>query len=475
MLTRIRPCFLALSATALVLAALPGQARDVTKLFTELCAVCHGKDMQGGLAPSLVDAVWKYGSDDASITRSIREGNITNGMTPWKDILEDAEIRAMVVFIHEKGAQARRKAAAQPPLKQDEIVKSQAHAFRIKTIADGLATPWSIAFLPGDRLLFTELRGTLRAIEGGRLLPDPVAGTPAVRFDGQGGLLAVAAHPGFATNGWLYLAYSDRGSNAAGAGVSLTAVARGRIRDHRWVDQETLFRAPVEFYKPSNIHFGTRLVFDGAGHLFFSIGERGVKEDAQDLSKPNGKVHRIMDDGKVPADNPFLGVANAYPTLWSYGNRNAQGLALHPITGDLWETEHGPRGGDELNLIRRGANYGWPVICYGMDYNGSPITGGLTAKDGMEQPVTHWTPSIAVGALAFYSGDRFPRWRNNAFVTALAQQELRRLVIDGQRVVTQEVLFKDLGRVREVAVGPDGFIYVALNQPDRIVRLEPAE
>jgi glucose/arabinose dehydrogenase len=454
--------------------ASPLCARDVTKLYAELCANCHGKDLQGGQAPSLVDDVWKFGGDDAAITHSIREGNLTNGMVPWKDVLSDAEIRAMVVFFREKGAGFKRQGITYPRPKEDEVVRSQEHAFRIKSVAEGLAVPWSIAFLPGDRMLVTELRGTLRELEQGRLLPEPVAGTPKVRFDGQGGLIAVAAHPGFATNGWIYLAYSDRGSNAAGANVSLTALVRGRIRDHQWVDEETVFRAPVEFYKPSNIHFGTRIVFDRDGHVFFPIGERGVKEDAQDLSKPNGKVHRLRDDGKVPADNPFVRQANAFPSIWSYGNRNAQGLALHPVTGELWETEHGPRGGDELNLIRRGANYGWPVITYGMDYNGSPIS-ALTAKEGMEQPITHWTPSIAVCALAFYTGDRFPRWKNQTFVTALAQQELRRVVIDGHNVTKQEVLFKDLGRVRDVATGPDGFLYVILNQPDRIIRLEPAE
>jgi glucose/arabinose dehydrogenase len=215
------------------------------------------------------------------------------------------------------------------------------------------------------------------------------------------------------------------------------------------------------------------LVFDGAGTLFFTIGERGSKEDAQDLTRPNGKVHRVKEDGSIPADNPFLQVSNAVPSLWTYGNRNPQGLARNPVNGDLWAVEHGPRGGDELNLIRRGLNYGWPVITYGMDYNGSPIS-ALTAKEGMEQPVTYWTPSIAVCDLEFYTGKAFPGWRGDLFATALAQQELRRIVLDGQRVKEQEVLFKDIGRVRAVITGPDGCLYVALNQPDKIVRVEPA-
>jgi glucose/arabinose dehydrogenase len=216
-------------------------------------------------------------------------------------------------------------------------------------------------------------------------------------------------------------------------------------------------------------------VFDDRGHLFFTIGERGRAENAQNLKLPNGKVHRVRADGKIPADNPFLREPGAMPSIWSYGNRNPQGLARHPVTGELWETEHGPRGGDELNLIRPGRNYGWPVITYGMEYNGTPVAGGLTAKAGMEQPITHWTPVIAVCGIDFYTGEKFSQWKNNLFVTGLATQELRRLVLAGHTVTAQEVIFKNIGRVRDVANGPDGFIYVALNGPDRIVRLEPAK
>jgi glucose/arabinose dehydrogenase len=219
------------------------------------------------------------------------------------------------------------------------------------------------------------------------------------------------------------------------------------------------------------VHFGCRLVFD-KGYLFFSIGERGHMQDAQDITRPNGKVHRIFDDGRIPPDNPFFSQKNAFPTIWSYGNRNAQGLDRHPDTGDLWETEHGPRGGDELNLIQKGRNYGWPVITYGMNYDGTPIT-GITHRQGMEQPVIHWTPSIAVCGIDFYEGDKFPKWKHNLFVTALAQEELRRVVISERKVTEQEVVFKNIGRVRDVASGPDGFLYVILNKPDKIIRLEP--
>lgn len=443
--------------------------RDVGKFFDENCANCHGKDLQGGQAPSLLGENWKHGGDNASIARSISEGYVTNGMPAWKPALSDAEIRAMVVLIHEKRAAALRKQTVFAKPSEDEIVKSREHNFRIKTVVDGLDTPWSLAFLPDGRMLVTELPGNLRVVENGKAGP-AVADTPSVRVQGQGGLLSVALHPDYRTNGWIYLSFSDKSSNGDG----LTAVVRGRLKENRWVDQETIFRAPEKFYRGGGVHFGSRFVFDGAGHLFFTMGERGQRQDAQDITRPNGKVHRVFDDGRIPPDNPFVNSSNAIPSIWSFGHRNPQGLARHPVTGELWETEHGPRGGDEVNWIRRGLNYGWPLICWGMDYNGSPIS-AFTEKEGLEQPVTYYTPSLAVCAITFYNGDKFPRWKNNLFLTSLAAQEFRRLVIDGHTVISQEVLFKNIGRLRDVANGPDGLLYVVLNNPGKIIRLEPAD
>ncbi len=377
-----------------------------------------------------------------------------------------------MVFIREKAAQAKdAKTVFAKPL-ENQVVKSREHSFRLKTVVDGLSTPWSVAWLPDGRMLVTELPGSLRVVERGRLHPAPIAGTPRVRHKGQGGLMEVALHPGYRTNGWVYLAYAEAGQNAETSDGGMTVIARGRLKDHRWTDEQIIWRAGLWSYRSGNVHFGCRLVFDRAGHLFFAIGERGQMQDAQDLSRPNGKVHRVFDDGRIPPDNPFLGVTNAVPSIWSYGHRNPQGLDRHPATGELWETEHGPRGGDELNLIRQGLNYGWPIITYGMNYNGTPIT-ALTAREGLEQPIIHWTPSIAVCGIDFYEGGLFPRWRNNLFVTGLASEELRRVVIEGHRVVEQEMIFKGIGRVRDVASGPDGFLYVVLNKPDKVVRLEP--
>ena len=458
------------AAAAARQATAPPKPRDVGRIYTELCSNCHGAELQGGQAQSLVDDVWRFGGDDASLARSIRDGRPNEGMPPMGGALTGQEIRALVIFIREAGAKYQRDRTAFAKPLPDVPVESERHTFQLQTVAEGLDTPWSVAFLPDGRMLVTEKPGRLRVVENGALLPEPVGGVPPVWDRGQGGLLDVAVHPDYGTNGWIYLSFSDPGTGDS----AMTAVIRGRLRDGQLVDQEVLYRAPGELYRSGPpVHFGSRFVFDGKGHLFFTIGERGHPSDAQDLSRPNGKVHRIHEDGRVPDDNPFAGRAGALPTIWTYGNRNPQGLAQHPATGDLWEAEHGPRGGDELNLIQPGRNYGWPVITYGMNYDGTPMT-DRTAQDGLEQPVIHWTPSIAVCAIDFYTGDRFPGWKHHLFVGALAQQELRRLEIRDRRVVHQEVLFRNVGRIRDVVDGPDGYLYIAFNEPGRIARLVPA-
>ncbi len=461
---------LALAATAVTPLVLRAQLkqtpRDVVKVYGELCASCHGPKLTGAQAPSLLDDVWKWGGEDASIARSIKEGNLAAGMPPMGHALSEQEIRAMVIFIREEGAKSRRETATFAKPAADTIVRSDLHAFKLQTVVSGLAVVWGVDFLPDGRMLVTEKPGRLRIVENNTLVPIPVGGIPAVQSDGQGGLLDVAVHPDYATNGWVYLSYSDPGPN----GSAMTAVVRGKLKDGQFVDQHTVFKAPAERYRTGGNHFGSRLVFD-KGYLFFTIGERGVTDDAQDITRPNGKVHRIFDDGRVPDDNPFVGQPGALPTIWSYGHRNPQGLALDPTTGALYGAEHGPRGGDELNLVQKGRNYGWPVITYGMNYDGTPMT-SLTAKEGMEQPVTYWVPSIAVSSIAFYTGTKFPRWNGQLFLGALAQEELRRLVLTDGTVTHQEVLFKGVGRVRDVVSGPDGLIYVSFDG-GRVARLVP--
>jgi glucose/arabinose dehydrogenase len=367
-------------------------------------------------------------------------------------------------------------------LAQPQTVASEKHGFRIVTVAEGLQNPWSIAFLPNGDMLVTERPGRLRVIRNGQLQSEPIAGVPEVRARGQGGLLDVVPHPQFASNQLVYLSYSK--PNADGS-EGTTAVVRARLDGNRLANVEEIFEAKA--WSGGNGHFGSRLAFDRDGYLFITVGDRmappvlatAERHPAQDLGNHQGTVVRLHDDGRVPADNPFVNVAGALPEIWSYGHRNLQGLAFHPTTGDLWETEHAPQGGDELNVILPGRNYGWPVIGHGVNYGGAVIHVGRE-REGMEQPIHFWEPSIAPSGLIIYTGDRFPEWRGNIFAGGLARPDggsLARLTLDGRRVVAEETLLAGT-RVRDVRQGPDGLIYVAIDhrqgQPTSIVRLEPA-
>lgn len=452
--------------------------RDAARVYREFCADCHGANMEGGKGGSLLDGHWKHGGDHASLRRSIHEGYPQLGMPAFGSTITEAESVALIAYLHEV---AKRAVDPQPGEEQalpDSVLRSEEHTFRIEPVAEGLEVPWSLAFLPDGRMLVTERAGRLRVIEkNGELRAEPIRGIPPVFLGAEAGLMSVAADPHHAENGWVYLSFSDIGPGE----TSMTRIVRGRLRDGEWVDQQDVFVIPARGYQPGGLRFGGRLAFSGE-YLFFSVGERGVGEgptgQAQDLTLPNGKIHRVFHDGSVPPDNPYVGVPGAFPSIWAHGVRNPQGLAIDRRDGALWETEHGPRGGDELNLIRRGANYGWPVITYGMNYDGTPVS-GKTAAPGMEQPKLDWTPSIAVSQIEFYPGDRFPRWKDNLFVGSLAQQKFLRIVLDGNRVAHREEVFSRLGRIRDIKTGPDdGFIYLALEligKPGRIVRLVPAD
>ncbi|MCF3650991.1 PQQ-dependent sugar dehydrogenase [Synoicihabitans lomoniglobus] len=450
------------------------QSRDAEDIYAQFCASCHGANLAGGSAPSMLDDEWVHGGTDADIARVITEGALDQGMPAWGPALTDAEIRALVVYLRERRAGYVRRPDSLPMPDSEHVFNTSAQRYRIETVIDDIDTPWSLNWLPDGTMLVTEKSGTLRLFRDGELSP-AIMDTPWVDSSGQAGLLEVAPHPDYARNGWIYLTFSDPQVNAAGDNVSFTKVVRGRISDGTWTDEEVIFAADVELYRrPGGPHYGSRIAFDDHGYIYFSIGDRGSSEHAQDLGRPNGKIHRLHDDGRVPADNPFVHEPGAIASIWSYGHRNPQGLDIDPQDGRLWDTEHGPRGGDELNIIEKGHNYGWPVITYGMNYNGTPIT-AETARDGMDQPVTHWTPSIAVCGIDFYEGNAFPAWKGNLLVTALAQQHVRRVVIEAGQVVEQEVIFEGFGRCRDVASGPDGTIYIALNGPNRVVRLVPVE
>lgn len=456
-------------------AAKGSTVRLIPKIHTDLCATCHGVNWEGGRAPSMLDEVWAHGGEDADLARSIREGSPANGMPPFGPLLSAPEIRGLIILIREARQKARLAPLATPHAISDQAITSELYPLTLEVIANGLETPWGMAFLPDGRMLVTERPGRLRVIEPGRGIVGTISGVPKPWLKQDGGLFDVAVHPDYARNGWIYLSYSEPGGGEAGA--SSTRVIRGRLRDNQLVDQETLFQAPPALYFNSNIHYGSRFFFDHDGYLYFSIGDRGYRDDAQSLASPYGKLHRIHDDGRIPKDNPFVGQTDAVKSIFSYGHRNQQGIAQHPVTGELWATEHGPRGGDELNVIMKAHNYGWPVITYGMNDDGTPIT-DLTAKEGMEQPVRYWIPSIATSAIEFYTGDKFPRWKNQLFLAALKGNQLLRLELDGHKVVHEESIFRDLGRVRDVVTGPDGYLYIALNtvfadSPGQIVRLVP--
>jgi glucose/arabinose dehydrogenase len=339
----------------------------------------------------------------------------------------------------------------------------------VTTVASGLEHPWSLAFLPDGRMLVTERPGRLRYVTREGALSEPIAGVPPVSAEGQGGLLDVVLDPAFGSNSTIYLSYAEPGEG----GTNGTAVARARLEGGALADVKVIFRQQPKFR--SNHHFGSRLVFARDGKLFVTTGERNSQRDkAQDLGTHIGKVVRIEPDGSVPADNPFVGREGALPENWSYGHRNLQGAALHPDTGELWTHEHGPRGGDEINIARAGRNYGWPVITYGREYSG-PAIGEGTAKAGMEQPVHYWVPSIAPSGMAFHSGRGYPEWKGQLFVGALAAAQLVRLEVAPDGKVGHEERIAIGKRVRDVREGPDGALYLATDEDaGEILRVVPA-
>ena len=368
-----------------------------------------------------------------------------------------------------------------------DTYQSAHHDYKVVSVAEDLVQPWSMAWLPNGDMLITEKPGRLRLVRNGQLLPEAIPGTPEVLYKGQGGLFEVVPHPNFSDNQWVYLTFAKPNANEIDDG-STTAIARGRLEDDRLTNVVELFAAQASGFG----HYGGKLVFDGEGHMFLTLGDRqdfsfGDREalmahSAQDRRNHQGVIVRLNDDGTVPDDNPFVGVDGVLPEIWSYGHRSPQGLAIHPITGDLWESEHGPQGGDELNRIEPGNNYGWPVVGRGVNYGafGRPIHVGIS-EEGMTSPTNFWVPSIATSGLMIYSGDKFPMWVGDIFSGGLIGEQLARVHLDDEyrNVVMEETLAYDMGRIRDVRQGPDGYIYLAISDrqagPSPIVRLEPAD
>lgn len=351
-----------------------------------------------------------------------------------------------------------------------QVYQTKHYDLKLSVVADKLNHPWGMAFLPEKKILVTERNiGTIRIVEKDGTLWPPITGLPRTYNFGQGGMLDVAIDPEFTTNKLIYFTYAEPG--IGGAGI---AVARGRLNLHQnsLSNMEVIFR---QFPKTEGgIHFGSRIVFSSEKHLYITVGERGESERTQDFTLNRGQVIRINSDGSIPSDNPFVSSPGYRPETWSVGHRNPQGAAKNPITGKIWINEHGARGGDEVNIPLPGRNYGWPVISYGVHYSGSKIGVG-THKDGMEQPVYFWDPSVAPSGMTFYTGDKFPNWKGNVLVGALKSRLLIRLTLEGEKVVSEEHIIGELNRrIRTVINGPDGYLYILIdNDPGQIIRIEP--
>ncbi len=427
--------------------------RDGEALYMQYCANCHGPNLQ-----KFKNVDWKKGRSAKQINDIIRLGMENEGMPAYGEALSATEILAVTEFILE--------------YEFDTVANSRVlrSSYPMEMVVDGLEVPWGMEFLPNGDMLIAERKGKLSRLTRNKQLIE-IGGLPPIRAKGQGGLMDIKLHPKYSKNGWIYISYSYIDEENPGAGN--TAIIRAKLKHNELTQIQTIYKGypAVE----TNHHFGNRMVFDRNGDLFFTNGERG-KHDRfpQTLDNTNGKVLRLHDDGSVPEDNPFVNTPGAAPAIYSYGHRNPQGIAMHPVTGEIWESEHGPRGGDEINLIEKGKNYGWPVICYGINYNGTILT-ELTEKEGMEQPLYYYVPSIAPCGMTFITTDRYGDWKGSLLIGSLSFRYLERIQFDEQnKVVVREKLLQDLkSRVRDVREGPDGYIYVALEEPGRIIRLLP--
>lgn len=428
--------------------------------YLQFCAGCHGFNLE-----KFEKKNWMFGDSNDDLIESITNGRLDIGMPAFKKTFSEEEIVALAEYV-KKGIPEKLSdvGAAQPT----DIHHSQKISFVVDTVVSGLNVPWGLEFLPNGDLLIAERSGILYRYSNKTLTP--IDGLPSIFAKGQGGLMDLKLHPDYSTNGWLYIAFSEAAASG-GRIVGNTSIIRAKLNENQLVNIEKIFTGLPQTERAH--HFGCKLEFDKNGYLYFGIGDRGQHFDfPQKLDNHNGKIHRIHDDGRIPADNPFVNTAGAMPSIYSYGHRNPQGTSMHPVTGEIWVSEHGPKGGDELNLIKPAYNYGWPVISYGINYDGTILT-ELTEKEGMEQPITYWDPSIAPCGMIFVTGDRYPAWKNNILIGSLRFQYLERVVLSGDRVIFQEKLIEGIGRVRNVKMSPDGFIYVAIETPGKIVRLVP--
>lgn len=431
--------------------------------YQEFCSSCHGRK-----AEAFVDRRWQYGSSSDALFKGIKYGYEQDGMPAYDTAFTDQEIYNLVAYLENAIQNVGQYTAEEEELPEGTI-QTEEISFRLDTVVSGLDIPWGMTFLPNGDMLITERDGRLYRRSGTGQL-QRISGVPEVLARGQGGLLDIELHPNYEQNGWLYLSYS-KPRREGGQTTSTTAVMRARLDGNALSEQEVIFEALP--YSNTRHHYGSRLEFDRQGYLYISVGDRGNRSrNPQNLDNHCGKMHRIYDDGRIPEDNPFVDQPGAMPSIYSYGHRNPQGVSRHPATGMIWTHEHGPRGGDEVNIIEKGKNYGWPVISYGINYNGTTFT-DKTEQEGMEQPEWYWVPSIAPCGSAFVTGDRYPAWKGDFMVGSLRFQYLNRCVVEDGKIVREERLLKDIGRVRAVEMGPDGYLYLSVEDPGFIFRLLP--
>lgn len=441
------------------------------QVYLNHCAGCHGHQLEGSVAPALIHTEFKHGDDRNSIVKVIREGIPFTEMAGWERVLSEEDIDALTeyILIAQEFPEIV-KSAGQPLERETEHYQLKIE----KLVTSGIEKPWGMAFVNANRALITGNKGELRWMVDGKLDPSPIKGIPKTyAYDMYGGLMDITLDPDYSKNGWVYLAFSHTSTNTTDKDApGMTKIVRGKVNGYNWEDEQVLFQVNDSLQLSGGVRWGSRLLFDKEGYLYFSIGDMARADDAQILSRPSGKIYRIHSDGSIPKDNPLYGREGDLQSIYSWGNRNVQGMAEHPLTGEIYASEHGPQGGDELNIIKNGANYGWPVITYGIDYDGSIISND-THKEGMEQPLTYWTPSIAVSAIEFVESGLFPKWKNNLLVGSLKAEEIRRLVIRDGRVTEEEILLKGYGRIRDIQIAPGGALYILTNTPDEVLRINP--
>jgi len=488
---------------------IPAPADVVAALYESECAVCHGSDLRGAAQGTpLVGNELVYGDSLEALTKSTADGFPDRGMPAWSDTLTSDQVHALALFIAEQrqGTSIRDFRYTAPLQVPEGPQVSAVQTFSLTTVADGLdPLPYSIAPLPDGRILVTEKKRGLRIISPDGAVSDPIPGTPPVYDDsfnlggqpmGLGWMMEVAIPPDFADTGWVYLHYGDRcsgcnlASRASGWPVSMNKVVRGRMRDGAWTDEQAVWQAPVETYTAMpEIAAGGRITFDDDGHVFFSVGMKGPTEPegVQDLSKPYGKIMRAGAGGGAPDSNPFAADPAAVPAIWTVGHRSPQGLEFDSVTGLLWGTEMGPRGGDEINIIKAGLNYGWPLVSQGVNYDGTPLTFaeqlGITFDPAdLTPPLVDLTPAPAVSSFVVYRGEMFPEWQGDLIVGTLRASDLLRFDVeydaDGTpRIVGRETLIEDIARVRDVEVAPDGALLILLEHDSggRVVRMQNAD